>query len=78
MGFLKLTTRKQKNARKSNEVDMLSDVILGWNHLERDESEISTYGKRPEGPSYDTLLNQNSNTRPISQETKIRTYAQNG
>ena len=40
------TTRKQKKARKSIEVEMLSDiktlvVMLGGNHLERDESETS-------------------------------------
>ena len=57
------TTRKQKSARKSREVDMLSDienlnVMLGGNHPERDKSERSNYGRRPESPSYDTLLNQ--------------------
>ena len=40
------------------------DVMLGGNHLERDESEISNYGRRPESPSYDTLLNQNSSSHP--------------
>ena len=59
------TTRKQKKARKSREVNMLSDienldVMLGGNHLKRDESEISNHGRRPESPRYDTLLNQNS------------------
>ena len=65
------TTRKQKNARKSREVDMLPDienldVMLDGNRLERDESEISNHGKRPESASYNTLLNQNSNSHPNS------------
>ena len=77
------TTRKQKKARKSREVDMLSDienlhVMLGDNHLEREESEISNHGRRPESPSYDTLLNQNGNSHPHSHETEIRTYVRNG
>ena len=51
------TTRKQKKARKSREVYMLSDienldVLLGGNYLERDESETSNYGRRPESHSY--------------------------
>ena len=54
------------------------DVMLGGNHLERDVSEISNYGRRPESPSLDTLLNQNSNSHSNSHETEIRTYAQNG
>ena len=59
------TTRKQKKARKSREIDMLSDfknlyVTIGGNHLERDESETSNYGRRPESPSYGTLLYQDT------------------
>ena len=59
------TTRKQKNARKCKEVEMLSDieileVMLGEKHPERDEREISNHGRRPESPSYDTLLTQNA------------------
>ena len=56
------TTRKQKKAIKSSEVDMLSDienldVMIGGNHLERRKSEISNHGRRPESFRYDTLLN---------------------
>ena len=77
------TTRKQKKARKSREVDMLSDVenldvMLGGDQLKRDESETSNYGRRPESPSYGTILNQDSNSHPISDEAEIRTCAQNG
>ena len=77
------STRKQKKARKSRVVDMLSyienlNVMLGGNQLERDESETSNYGRRPQSPSYGTLLNQNSNSHRNSHETEIRTNAQNG
>ena len=77
------TTRKQKKARKSREAEMLSDIenldiMLGGNHLEREESENSNSGRRPESPSYDTLLNQVGSSRSNSHETEIRTYAQNG
>ena len=45
------TTRKQKKARKSREADMFSDiknldVLLGGNHLERDDSKTSNFGRR--------------------------------
>ena len=81
--FLIPSSRKQKKARKSRVVDMLSDienvdVMLGGNQLERDESETSNYGRRLQSPSYGTLLNQNSNSHPNSHETEIKTYAQNG
>ena len=48
------TTRKQTKAIKSREVDMCN---VGCNNLERDESETSNYGRRPESSSYGTLLN---------------------
>ena len=46
------TTRKQKKARKSREAEMLSnienlDIMLSGNHLEREESENSNFGRRP-------------------------------
>ena len=77
------TTGKQKKTRKLREVDMLSDienldVMLGGNHSGRDEGEISNHDRRPESPSYDTLLNQNSNSPLNSHEAQIRTYAQKG
>ena len=77
------TTRKQKKARKSREVYMLSDiesldVMLGGNYLERDESETSNYGRRPENPSYGSSLNQDSIFHPNSHEAEMRTCAQNG
>ena len=61
--ILMSTTRKQKKARNPREAEMLSDienldVMLGGNLLKREESEIRIYGRRPESPSYDTLLKQ--------------------
>ena len=53
------------------------DVMLGGNYSERDQCEISN-GRRTGSVSYDTLLNQNSNSHPNSHETEIRTYARNG
>ena len=54
------------------------DVRLGGKHLERDDSEISNNGRRPESPSYGTLRNQESISYPNSHEVEIRTCAQNG
>ena len=50
------TTRKQKKARKSREAEMLPDIedldiMLEGNHLEREESENSNSGRRPDSPS---------------------------
>ena len=71
------TTRKQNKARKSREVEMLSDmyldVMLGGDHLERDERESNKYGRWPESPGYGTILNQDSNSHPNSRETEIST-----
>ena len=50
---------KQKTDRKSGESDMLSDIenhdiMLEGNDLEREESEYSNFGSRPDSPCYDT------------------------
>ena len=55
------TTRKQKKARKSRGIDMLSDIenldiMLGENHFSRnegDESLSSNRARRPESASED-------------------------
>ena len=63
-----LTTREKKNkARKSREGDRLSDIgnldiMLGSNHLERQESELSNSVRRPQSPSYNTLVNYDANS----------------
>ena len=77
------TSRKQKKARKSREQEMLSDIenldiMLGGNNLEREESESSNFGRKPESPSYNVLLNQNVQSHSNSREAEIRSYTQNG
>ena len=69
------TTRKQKKARKSREAEMLSnienlDIMLSGNPLEREESEESNFGRMPENPSYDTLMNQMLVLTPIPMKLK--------
>ena len=57
------TTRNQKReVRESRDADMLSsienmDIMLGTNHFERDESELSNSVRRPESPSDNALVN---------------------
>ena len=76
------TTRKQKKARKSRGTDILSDIekleiMLGGNHLERDEeSEFSISGRRPDSP-YNTLINQDTDSCSNSREGEIRGFSQN-
>ena len=75
------TTRKQKGkARKSREADMFShietlDIMLGINHLEREESDISNSVRRPESPSYNALASHDVNSHTNSRKYEIRGYA---
>ena len=67
------TTRKQKRARKSTEADMLSDIknldiMFGGKRFEREESESSNFGRRPDSPCYDTSVNKNTNSHSNSRE----------
>ena len=63
------TSRKQKKARKSRGIEMLSDIenldiMLGENHFsrnERDESISSNRARRPEGASEDEFENNGEN-----------------
>ena len=63
------TTRRQKKARKSRGIEMLSDIenldiMLGENHFdrnERDESVSSNFGRRPGSTSADELENNGEN-----------------
>ena len=52
--------------------------MLGGNNLEREESESSNSGRRPELPSYNALINQNVQSHSNSREAEIRSFAQNG
>ena len=74
------TTRKQqKEARKSGEADMLSDIgslniMLGSNCLKREESEFSNSVRRPESPSYNAMVNHDVSSHFNSREDEIRGY----
>ena len=77
-------TRKQKSkVRKSREADILSDIenmdiLLGFNHFEREEGElISNSVRRPESPGYNALVNRNQNRIP-TRENEIRGFASLG
>ena len=76
------TTRNQKKARRSREQEMVFDIenldIMLGNNLEREESESSDLGRRPESPSYNVLINQNVQSHSISREAEIMSYTQNG
>ena len=77
------TSRKQKKARKPRESDMLSDIenldilLAGITETEREESEPSNFGTRPDSPCYDASMNQNTNSHSNSREAEVRTYDQN-
>ena len=75
-------TRKQKKARNSRGVEMLSDfenldIMLGGNNPETEGSEFSISVRRPESPSYNTLVNHDVISHSNSREEEIRGYAGN-
>ena len=60
------TTRKQKKARKSRGLEMLSDlenidILLGKRHSEREESVNSNLARRPESSNSNLLENNEEN-----------------
>ena len=71
-------TYKQKSkARKSSEAEMLSDfenmdIMLGSNHFEREESEFGNTTRRPESPSYDAIVDHNTNSHSNSIQVKMK------
>ena len=70
------TTRKQKKARKSRGIEMLSDlenldIMLGENHFnrnERDGSVSSNFGRRPGSTSADELGNNGENRHSATRD----------
>ena len=63
-------TRKQRKARKSRGAEMLPDIenldiMLGGNHLEREESEYENFSRRSTSPNLNTHENGEENHRPI-------------
>ena len=76
-------TRNQRKARKSTKTDMSSNIenldnVRGKLLKEREESESSNFGRRPDSPCYDSWLNQNNNSHSNSREAEFRTCALNG
>ena len=78
------TTREQKSkARKSREAGMQpdlenTDIMLGSNHFEREDSEFGNPAIRPESPSYYALVDDITNSHSNSGENEIRRFAGNG
>ena len=71
------TWKQRKEARNSKDADMLSDIknldiMLGGNRLEREGNKFSKSGRRPDGPSYNTLMNQDFNFHSNSRGGDIR------
>ena len=54
------------------------DVMIRSSHYERENSEIRNSIRRPDSPSYDALIDQNSNTLSMSREIEIMGFAGNG
>ena len=54
------------------------DIMLGGNCLEREGTEFSNSGRRPDGPTYNTLMNQDINSHSNSKGGEIRSCSQNG
>ena len=52
--------------------------MLGGNHLDREESEVTNSVRRPESPSYNTLINHDVNSHSNSREGEIKGYAGSG
>ena len=77
------TTRKRKSkTRKSREAERLSDlenmdIMLGSNHLERKDSKFGSFTRRPESPTYDALVDHNTNSHSKSGENEIRRFSEN-
>ena len=80
------TTRKQKKARKSRGIEMLSeienlDIMLGENQFgrnERDESISSNRARRPESTFGDEFENNDENTQLDEREVGFGTSADFG
>ena len=69
------TTRKQKKARKSRGVEILSDIenldlMLGDNQIKRGESEFSDSNRRPDSPNYNALEGNEEDSYPNLGENK--------
>ena len=81
--FLMPTTGKQKKARKSRGAEILSDIenldiILGGNHLEKEESEYDNSSRKSNSPNLNTYENNEENRYPSSWENRLSNSAEYG
>ena len=77
------TTRKQRKARKSRGVEMLTDIenldfMVGGNHLEREESEYDNSSRISISPNLNTHENDEENHYPNSRENRSGNSAEYG
>ena len=75
------TTRKQKKARKSRGLEMLSDIenldiMLGENHFERNERNESVNSNQPVGQEAYLEMNLEMRMRMVSQTREIMDQVQ--
>ena len=54
------------------------DIMLGSNHLEKEESKFCNSVRRHESPCYNALVNHHSNSHSNSRENETRGFAGNG
>ena len=54
------------------------DILLGRNHFETEDSYIGNSARRPEGSSYDDLVDHNLNFQSDSGENETSQFAGNG
>ena len=71
-----VTTKQKSKNRKSREAAMISDlekmdVMIGSSHYERTDSEFGNSVIRPESPSNEALVDNNSNTHSIHKKMKF-------
>ena len=77
------TTRKQRKARKSRGAEMVSDIenldiMLGGNHLEREESKYDNSSRRSKSPNFNTHENNGENQYHNSRENRSSNSAEYG
>ena len=75
-----VTWNKVSEAKKSKEADMISDsenldVMVVSDHFESENSEFGFLVRRP---SYDDLIDHNSNSHSNSRDNEIRWFTGNG
>ena len=62
----------------SREADKKLDVMIESGHYEREDGEFGDSVRRPDSPSYDALIDRNSNSHSYSKENENRGIAGNG